>query len=175
MASLRDLENPVFVKACLHLSKGIHGIKWAKKVFALAGFRDTMFHQMIEEERLTLSHSLSEEGKRAIIQTVIRIAKETTVDNGPYKWHHPIYGTATIKHGPKSEIGRCFALDVKTDGVYVIEDGGYLMVDPMDGRDLIMENALRQSGRLKLSRLVGYWSNWQPHPAPKEDSLKSFR
>lgn len=168
MADLRDLHNPLFVKVCLKLSEDTHGIQWAKKVFALAGFRDSLFYKMIEVERIHLSSEFTENGKLSLIETVKRIASETTVDKGPYKWHHPIHGTGTVKHGRNTEVGKCFALDVKTPkAFYVVEGGGYAMVDPMNSGLLIIETADSNSGSLRLSRLVGYWSNWHPHPNPK--------
>lgn len=167
MATLADgrmLNDKLFPVVAMKLSYNIHGVKWAKKVFAMAGFRDTVFHKAIEEEEITLKKSLTYGEKQSIISLVLRIATAATVDSAVYKWYHSEYGEGATRNRGET-VGKCFALFLKGDKALVMEGEAVMMVDPMDEKLFIIKQG-DVSGHIKKAEIVGFWSNWMKNPLP---------
>lgn len=174
LADLRDLSNPLFAQTAMKLSASVHGVAWAKEVFAMAGFRDTFFYKAIEREDIVLKKVLTFGEKTSIIDLVIKLASSSSVDSGGYKWVHPVYGEGAARNSGKV-VGKCFAMYLK-DGKALIMDGeADIIVDPMDIRLLIVRKGV-ESGYIKRTDIKGFWSNWLRSPiTPSTDAKDIFK
>ncbi|MGL5582354.1 MAG: hypothetical protein ACRDCE_15520 [Cetobacterium sp.] len=167
----RDLNNPLFVAACLRFGPDLHGVKWAKKVFAFAGFPDKLFYAAIEEEEMTLKKVLTLSEKERIVDTVKKLAFVTEVDKGGYKCSHPLYGEWALRNR-ENKVGLALAFLLKSGKMLTLEGETEVITDPIDSKLFIVKNG-GQSGFLKKSDITGYWSNYKANPLEVAPSVEN--
>lgn len=169
LAIYRNLDTPMFRETALKMGSKLHGATWVREVFALAGFRDTVFHAALEHEDMTVKKFLTSEEKARIISLVIRVATEATVDKGGYKWTHKQYGEGATRNR-NEVVGKCLSISIKKKGLLILEGDVTILTDPMDDKVLIVRQGALD-GAVKKLDVIGFWSNWMQSPVKVQPQI----
>lgn len=162
LTKLRGLDSMMFKETALKISSKEHGVIWAQTVFALAGFRDSVFNHIIRVEDVELKKLLTTSEKERIISLAISIASNTKVDGGGYKYHHPVYGEGATRNR-NDVVGKCLSISIKKKGLLILTGPCSIQLDPMDERQFIVKQGSKDAA-IKKSDIIGFWSNWMESP-----------
>ena len=158
----RNLDSMMFKETALKIGSKEHGVVWAQTVFALAGFRESVFNHVIRVEDMNLKKLLTTADKERIIDLVVKIASSTKVDAGGYKWTHPVYGEGATRN--RGEIvGKCLSISIAKKGLLILTGECSITPDPMDDKQFIVKQGAKDAA-VKRSEIVGFWSNWMQSP-----------